>query len=98
MKLGLFGGQKRVDEGLVLRLVHGAVDIGLLLVLGFALVIARLRPGNRHIHRVGINDRGDGVEEGQGGFAGLGPDGLTQSARGQRACGDDPMARRRAGR
>ena len=53
------------DEGLVLRLVHRAVDVVLAGAAGADLVVARLEPADIHVDRVEMDDRRDGVEEGQ---------------------------------
>ncbi len=92
MELGLLGRQQRVDEGLVLGLGHRAIHVGGLFLDRLALVIARLHPGDGHVDALGIDDGGDGVEEGEALGAGLGPDRLCQSAGGEGAGGDDPMA------
>ena len=91
VELGLLGGQQCVDEGLIFRLGHRAVHIGGLFFRRFALVIARLHPGHRHIHAFGIDDGGYGIEEGQRLGPGFGADRLTQRGRGQRTRGDDPV-------
>ena len=91
-ELGLLGGQKGVDEGVVFVARHGAVDIGGPLLLGLALVIAGLPPGHAHVDGVGMDDGGDGVEEGERVGPGFRRDGLPQGGRGQRAGGDDPVA------
>ena len=91
VKLGLFGGHERVDKGLVVGLGHRTVEVGLLLLFGFALVIARLRPDRVHVDAVGIDDGRDGVEKGQRFGARLCRDGLSQTLRRQRSGGDDPM-------
>ena len=89
MELGLVGGQQGVDEILVLRLGHRAVDIGALLFFGIALVITGLLPSDAHIDAVGIDDGRDGIEKGQRVLPGLGGNGLRQRARGQGARRDD---------
>ncbi len=100
LELGLVGGEQRVDEGLVLVAVHRAVEVGGALGLGLALVVARLEPGLGEIDGLEVDDRGDGVEEGEGGLVGQGADRLGEGRRGQRAGGDDdarPVGRRQAG-
>ena len=79
VKLGLVGGQQGVDEGVVLRLVHGTVQVGGALFLGLALVIARLHPGAFHVDAVVIDDGGNRVEKRQRLGAGLGGNRLTQA-------------------
>ena len=60
--------------------VHRAVDVGGLFLLRLALVVARLHPGRPHVDAVGIDDGGDGVEEGERLGPGCGADGLGQRA------------------
>ena len=69
LELGLLGGEQRVDEGLVLGAVHGAVEVGGALGLGLALVVAGLEPGLGEVDGVEVHDRGDGVEEGERGLS-----------------------------
>ena len=92
VELGFLGGKQGVDKGLVLRLVHRAVEVGGSLFLGLALVIARLHPGARHVDAVVIEDRRDGVEKGQRLGASLTGNCLAKPFRGERAGGDDPVA------
>ncbi|OIQ66494.1 hypothetical protein GALL_519340 [mine drainage metagenome] len=92
VKLGLFGGKQRVDEGLILHLGHRAVHVGGLFFLGFALVIARLHPSHRHIDAFRVDDGRNSVEEGKRGGARLGADRFGEGAGGQRAGGDDPVS------
>ena len=47
LELGLVAGQQRVDEGVVLRLVHRAVDVVGAVAARARLVVARLVPGDR---------------------------------------------------
>ena len=65
LELGLVAGDQRVDEGVVLRLVHRAVDVVLAGAAGPDLVVARLEPADVHVDRVEMDDRRDGVEEGE---------------------------------
>ena len=91
---------QRLDEGLVLRLVHRAVDVVLAGAAGPDLVVARLEPADVHVDRVEMDDRRDGVEEGQRIGAGRVGDRLGERRRGERAGGDDrlvPVRRRQAG-
>ena len=92
VEFGLVGGQKRVDERLVLVAGHRAVEIGGAFFFGFALVIARLHPGAAHVDAVVIDDRRDGVEKRQRIRAGFLRDRLAQTLGSQRAGGDDPVA------
>ena len=75
---------RRLDEGVVLLLVERAVDVVLA-----ALVPPRGHPGDVHVDAVAVDDRGDGVEEGEGAFARFGGDGLGERGAGQRAGRDD---------
>ena len=98
-ELGLFGGQQRVDEGFVLVAAHRTVDIGRGVAARALLVVARLHPGDIHVDRIAVHDRGDGVEEGERAFAGQCPDRLGEGGRCQRAGRDDdivPVFRRQA--
>ena len=56
-----------LDEGFVLRLVHGAIDVvlaGAAIVKTWAnLVVARLEPGHIHVDRFPVNDRGNGIKK-----------------------------------
>ncbi len=92
LELGLFALVQRRDEGLILVLVHRAVDVVLA-----ALVPARGHPADVHVDAVAVNDRGNGVEEGEGVAARDLGNGVGQAGRGQRAGGDDGRARRRQG-
>jgi hypothetical protein len=92
VKFGLVGGQKRVDEGFILVTRHRAIHVGGLFLDRFALVVARLHPGHRHVDAFGIDDGGDGVEEGQSLGTSFGADRLGQGTGGQRAGGNDPVA------
>src|SRR5262249_58524886 len=53
------------------------------------LVVARLQPSERHVDRVAVNDRGDGIEEGERVLAGEPGDRFGERWRGQRSGGDD---------
>ena len=100
LELGLGAVQQGVDEGLVLGLVHRAVDVGGGVSARAFLVIARLTPGDVEIDAVGMDDGGDGVEEAEAFLARRLQDGLGQGGRGQGASGDDdivPLLRRQAG-
>ena len=70
-ELGLLRREQRVDEGLVLVAAHRAVDVGRgALAARALLVVARLHPGDVHVDRVAVDDRRDGVEEGERALAG----------------------------
>ena len=70
LELGLLAIHQRRDEGLVLVLVHRAVDVVLAVASRPDLVVARLEPGDVHIDRLDMHDRRDCVEEGEGVRAG----------------------------
>ncbi len=100
LEVGLVAFNQCGDEGLILLLVHGAVDIVLAGAAGANLVIAGLEPAHIHIDRIKMDDRRNGVEEGQSVRAGLRLNGLRQRRRGQGAGGNDgrsPFRRRQAG-
>ena len=88
LELGLGTVEQGLNKGLILLLVHGAIDIGRLVAAGAFLVIARLTPRNVHIDAVRMDDGGDGVEEGQLPLAGQVQDGLRQG-RGSQGTGRD---------
>ena len=92
-------GEERVDEGVVLRLVHRAVDVVGAGAAGAGLVVARLEPGDVHVDRVEMDDRRDGIEEGERVLAGEGADRLGERRRGEGAGRDDDAVpvRRQAG-
>ena len=88
-ELGLVAGQKRVDEGVVLRLVHRAVDIVLAGAARPHLVVARLEPGGIHVDRIEMHDRRDRIEEGERVAASRFGDRVGKRWRGQRPGCDD---------
>ena len=88
-KLGLFGGEQRVDEGFVAIAAQRAIDVVGARAAGAGLVVARLRPGDRHVDRIAMDDRRDGVEERQRVLAGQGADRGGEGRRSQRPGGDD---------
>jgi hypothetical protein len=100
LELGLGAFEQGVDEGLVLGLVHRAVDIGRRVAAGAFLVVARLAPGDVHVDRLDVDDRGDGVEEAELAFAAELQDRVGQGGRGEGAGGHHhavPVFRRQAG-
>ncbi len=93
--------QHGVNESLVLVAAHRAVDVGR---SAFAtrpfLVVARLHPGDVHVDRGAVDDRGDGVEECERALAGPFADGGGERRGRQRSRGDDdivPVRGRQAG-
>ena len=100
LELGLVAGDQRVDEGFVLLLGHGAVDVVLARAARSDLVVARLEPGDVHVDGLAVDDRRDGVEEGERRLARQLEDRLGERGRGEGAGGDDhggPFLRRQAG-
>ncbi len=97
LEVGLFAGQQRGDEILILRLVQRQVDIVRYAAAGALLVITRLEPGDVEIDGLAVHDGGDGVEEGQMVLARGFADGRTKTRGGQRPGGDNhasPAGRR----
>lgn len=100
LEAGLVAGDQRIDEGIVLLLGHRAVDIVLAGSAGADLVVARLKPADVHVDRLGIDDRRDGVEEGERIGARFRADRFGKTGCGQRAGRDDgeiPIFRRQTG-
>ena len=100
LELALRPGQQGVDEGLVLRARHGAVDVGRGVAARPFLVIARLLPGDAHVDALGMDDLRDGVEERQLVLAGEAEDRLAEGRGGEGAGGHDhalPLGGRRPG-
>ena len=99
LEFGLLAVEQRLDEGLILGLVHRAVDVVLAGAARPDLVVARLEPADIHVDRIEMDDRRDGVEEGERVGAGFLCDCVSQRRRRQRAGGDDrlvPICRRQA--
>jgi len=89
-----------VDKGVVLVLVHRAIDVVAAGAAGPDLVVAGLEPAHRHVDRLGVDDGCDGVEKRQRVLTGLGSDRRGEAGRGERACCDDglvPIGWRQAG-
>ena len=91
-ELAGFGGKDRIDEGVVLRLVHRAVDVVGAISTWTHLVVAGLKPGGLHVDAVAVDDWRDRVEEGEAVFAGMRQDVPSQGFRSQRPCRDDAVA------
>ena len=89
LEFGLFRREQRVDEGLVLRLVHRAVDVVGAGSGRAGLVVAALEPGDVEIDGFAIDDGRDRIEEGERILAGQGADGFRQRRRCQRTGRDD---------
>src|SRR5262245_64538589 len=89
MKAGLLAGNERADEGLILGLAHGTIDIVGPRAGGTRLVVARLPPGDGRIDAIEVHDRGDGIEKRQCALAGEILDGSGEGGRGQGPGGDD---------
>ena len=94
LELALFARQDFLAEGQILVLGHRAVDVVAPVTaqrqrgLG-PLVPARGHPGHVHVDRIAIDDRGDGIEEGQALGTGGRADRLGQGLGGERSGGDD---------
>ena len=82
---------ERGDEGVVLRLVHRAVDIVLAGSAGPDLVVTRLEPSHVHVDRVEMNDGRDSVEECERVGSGFCRDGFGKGGGCQRPGGDDRL-------
>src|SRR5690606_6390987 len=89
LELGGLAGEKRVDERLVLVPVQRAVDVVGDAAARPGLVVARLEPRLLHVDRLAMDDRRDGVEEGEGVLAGQRADRRRERRRGERPGGDD---------
>ena len=83
-KLGLLTSDQRVNEGVVLVFIHGAIDVGRCVAARTGLVIAALAPGFAHIDRVEIDDWRDGIKESEIVFASVGANGFRKLHRRQR--------------
>jgi len=83
------GGEQRIDERLVPGAIERAVEVVGAGAAGTRLVVARLRPGDRHVDGIAVDDRRDGIEEGEGVGPGEAAHRLGERRRGQRAGGDD---------
>jgi hypothetical protein len=70
LELDLLGSEQRVNKRFVLRAIERAVDIVCAGTAGSALVIARLKPGDREIDGIPVHDRSDRIEKGEGVRAG----------------------------
>ena len=95
----LVAREQCVDEGRVLLARQRAIDVVGAGAAGAGLVVARLKPGDRHVDRVAMHDRRDGIEEGERVFAGEAADDIGERRRGEGAGRDDdavPVVRRGA--
>ena len=61
----LVAGEQRIDEGVVLFARHRAVEIVGAGAGRPRLVVARLEPGDGRVDRLAMDDRRDGIEEGE---------------------------------
>ena len=99
-EVGLVAVEQRLDERDVLLLAERAVDVVGVAAAGTLLVIARLEPRLVHVDRLAMDDRRDGVEEGQRVLVRELPDGVGERRRGEGAGRDDdviPVGGRQAG-
>ena len=60
---GLVAGEQCVDEGVVLFARERAIDVVGAGATGTSLVVARLKPRDRHVDRIAMDDRRDRIEE-----------------------------------
>ena len=63
VKGDLLACKQRSNESVVLFVCERTIDVSGGGAAGSRLVIARLQPGARHIDRIAVNDRCDGIEE-----------------------------------
>ena len=87
LEFGFITFDQGIDEGVIFGLIHRAVDV----ILAVALVIARLEPCLVEINAFLIDNRRNRIKEGEAFFAGFGPNGFGEWARGQRAGSNDGM-------
>ena len=87
MEFNLVALDQRINEGLELCFIEGAVDVILARAAGTGFVVARLEPGFLHVDALGMNDRGDGVEKGKVFLAGQFDNRRAESRRGEGARG-----------
>ena len=100
LELGFLRRQQGIDEGLVLRFVERAVDVILAATARPRLVIAGLVPGAGEVDALGVDDGGNGIEEGELLLPGDRQNSLGQSGGGEGAgCQDDavPLGGRQSG-
>ena len=99
LEAGLVARDQRIDESIVLRLVHRAVDIVLARTARSDLVVTGLEPADIHVDAFGVDDRRDGIEEGERIGPGFRLDRTGKRRRRQRAGGNDreiPVFRRQS--
>jgi len=85
----LVAGEQGGDERVILLARERTIDVVGARSTRSRLVVARLQPSERHVDRVAVNDRGDGIEEGERVLAGEPGDRFGERWRGQRSGGDD---------
>jgi hypothetical protein len=90
-----FGVQQRIDEGLILRTGHRAVQV--VAILHLAPAVARGAEGHREVDALGFDDRRQRIVEVQVLLAGDLGQCRRQTGRGQRAAGDHSASLRDAG-
>ena len=76
-------------KGAVLLLGERAIDVVRVAAARAFLVVARLQPGFRHVDGLALDDRGDGIEEGEQLLSRQRAQGLRQSGRGEGTRRDD---------
>ena len=89
---GFFAGEQRIDEVVVFRLRHRAVEIVGARASRPGFVIARLAPDDGVVDAVAMHDGSDGVEERERPFTGEFADRGAQAGRGQRSRRDNDAA------
>src|SRR5438132_397373 len=63
LEFGFLAGEQIGDESLVLLVRQRTVDVVLAGAAGSELVVTRLKPGNRHVDRIAMDDRCDGIKK-----------------------------------
>ena len=92
LEIGLFTRNQGVDESIVLLLRQRTIDVVGAGAARAEFVVARLKPGHRHVDRIPVHDRGDRIEERQRVFIGEFADGLGKRRRGEGTGRDDHIA------
>ncbi len=92
LEVGLFAGDQRIDEAVVLLFCQGAIDVIGAGAAGADLVVARLEPRRRHVDGIPVDDRGDRIEERQRILVGELADGLREWRGGEGPGRDDDIA------
>ena len=91
VKRRLVARNQCVDKRVVVRARQRTVDVVRAGAAGTGFVVARLKPGNRHIDAVAIHDWRNGIEERERILACSQADGLRERWRRKRTCRDDDV-------